>query len=173
MGQVPKPGKTKHGELLQWANIGFGQGIAVTPIQLAMMAAAIANDGKLMQPYLVKEVRDKQGNIIEETTPKLVRQVVSEKTARDFAMVMRSVVVNGSGANAAIAGYAVAGKTGTAEMPSPQGGYSEDRMASFLGFAPVEDPQIAGVIMLVRIGVRQSLQAHGLLLCSLVWWKRR
>jgi stage V sporulation protein D (sporulation-specific penicillin-binding protein) len=156
VGQVPKPGKTKHGELLQWANIGFGQGIAVTPIQLAMMAAAIANDGKLMQPYLVKEVRDKQGNIIEETTPKLVRQVVSEKTARDFAMVMRSVVVNGSGANAAIAGYAVAGKTGTAEMPSPQGGYSEDRMASFLGFAPVEDPQIAGVIMLVRIGVRPA-----------------
>lgn len=155
-GQLPRPGQVKHGELLQWANIGFGQGVAVTPVQMAMAVAAIANGGKLMRPYLVSEVRDKSGRVIKSNEPQLVRQAISEKTAREFAFVMRSVVVNGSGSRADVVGYNVAGKTGTAQVPSPRGGYSEQRIASFVGFAPVGDPQVAGVVMLLNIGVRPA-----------------
>lgn len=155
-GQLPRPGQVKHGELLQWANIGFGQGVAVTPIQMVMAVSAIANGGRLMKPYLVKEIRDKSGRLTQRQEPEEVRQVVSEKTAREFALAMRSVVINGSGRRAEALGYNVAGKTGTAQMPSPRGGYSEERMASFVGFAPVQDPQVAGVVMLVNIGVRPA-----------------
>jgi stage V sporulation protein D (sporulation-specific penicillin-binding protein) len=155
-GLLPRPGETKHGELLQWANIGFGQGVAVSPIQMAMAVAAMANGGRLMRPHLAKEIRDKSGKLVKTFEPQLVRRVLSEQTARDFATVMRSVVVNGSGSRADVPGFRVAGKTGTAEMPSPRGGYSNDRIASFAGFAPVDDPQIAGVVMLVKIGVRPA-----------------
>lgn len=155
-GMVPKPGKTQHGELLQWANIGFGQGIAVTPMQMVMMVSSIATGGQLMKPHLVKEITDTNGNVIKQFNPEPVRQVVSQNTAQQIATVMRSVVVNGGGHNAEIPGYAVAGKTGTAQMASPNGGYSEDRLASFLGFAPVHDPQIAGIVMLVKIGMRPA-----------------
>ncbi len=156
VGMLPKPGDTRHGELLQWANIGFGQGVAVTPLQMAMMVSALANDGKLMRPHIVKEIRDRNGKIVQSFPPEVVRQVISKQVANDFAKVMRSVVVNGSGLRAEVPGYRVAGKTGTAEMPSPLGGYSDDRIASFIGFAPVDDPQIAGVVMLVKIGVRPA-----------------
>lgn len=155
-GLLPRPGETKHGELLQWANIGFGQGVAVSPIQMAMAVGAIANGGRLMRPHLAKEIRDKSGKLVKAFEPEVVRRVLSEQTAQDFAKVMRSVVVNGSGSRADVPGFRVAGKTGTAEMPSPSGGYSNDRIASFVGFAPVDDPQIAGVVMLVKIGVRPA-----------------
>ncbi|HHW10673.1 MAG TPA: PASTA domain-containing protein [Firmicutes bacterium] len=155
-GLVPKPGEIKHGELLQWANIGFGQGVAVTALQMAMMVSAIANKGKLMKPRLVKEIRDRNGRVVESFQPEMVRQVISEATAMDFAKVMRSVVVNGSGARGEVPGYRVAGKTGTAQIPAATGGYSDDRVASFIGFAPVDDPQIAGIVVLYKIGVRPA-----------------
>src|SRR5690606_26788017 len=74
-GSVPKPGQIRYGELLQWANIGFGQGVAVTPLQLVMAAAAIANDGVLMKPYIVSEVRDPAGNTVWRAQPEPLRRV--------------------------------------------------------------------------------------------------
>lgn len=149
VGQVPVPGQIKYGETARWANVGFGQGIAVTPIQLLQAAAAIANDGIVMQPHLVREIRDKQGNVIEKIEPTVVRQVLSKEVANQFAGVMRSVVVNGSGTRAEIEGYRVAGKTGTAQVARKDGrGYGSERISSFVGFAPVDDPKIAALVVL-------------------------
>lgn len=153
-GNLPKPGEVKYGEQLRWANIGFGQGVAVTPLQLVMAAATIANRGVLMRPHLVREVRDAENRVVERVAAQASRQVLSEKTAVEFARVMRSVVVNGSGKRADVRGFRVAGKTGTAQIPGPTGGYLANKnMASFVGFAPVDDPEIAAVVMLYKVGV--------------------
>lgn len=146
-GDVPIPGKVKHGELLQWANTGFGQGIAVTPLQMVTATATIANKGVLMRPHLVKEIRDQSGQVMEQFEPEAVRQVIPTETAKELAIILRSVVVNGSGSRAEVPGYRVAGKTGTAQV-AEGGAYRDKRLASFVGFAPVDDPEIAAIVML-------------------------
>lgn len=151
-GFVPRPGQIRHGELLQWANIGFGQGIAVTPLQLAMAAAAIANDGVLMRPYVVQEVRDRHGRLVERTEPRALRRVVPAETAREFSRIMRTVVTDGSGNRADVPGYRVAGKTGTAQIPEG-GRYTEKNIASFVAFAPADSPELAGIVMLYDVKV--------------------
>lgn len=133
---------------VQRANISFGQGIATTPLQVLNATAVIANKGKLMQPYVVAKTIDYSGkeNVRQ---PKEVSTVVSEDTAKKVIDMMVSVVVNGHGKKAAVPGYKVAGKTGTAQVPKPGGGYYEDRhIGSFVGFAPAGDPKFA---MLVRL----------------------
>lgn len=153
-GFLPAPGTIQHGELLRWANIGFGQGVAVTPLQLVMAAAAIANGGVLMQPHLVKEIRDADGQVLERVRPVALRRVLSPGTAAEFARILRSVVVNGSGTRAEIPGFRVAGKTGTAQVPRPTGGYGEDTMASFVGFAPVDGARLVGLVMIYKLQVQ-------------------
>ncbi|HEY8498955.1 MAG TPA: penicillin-binding transpeptidase domain-containing protein [Limnochordales bacterium] len=153
-GFLPAPGTIQHGELLRWANIGFGQGVAVTPLQLAMAAAAIANGGVLMKPHLVKEVRTADGQVLERVQPVALRRVLSPGTAAEFARILRSVVVNGSGTRAEIPGYRVAGKTGTAQVPEPGGGYGDDAMASFVGFAPVDGARLVGLVMIYKLKVQ-------------------
>ncbi|HEY8426284.1 MAG TPA: penicillin-binding transpeptidase domain-containing protein [Limnochordales bacterium] len=153
-GFLPAPGSVQHGELLRWANIGFGQGVAVTPLQLAMAAATIANGGVLMKPHLVKEIRTADGQVLERVRPVALRRVLSPGTAAEFARILRSVVVNGSGTRAEIPGYRVAGKTGTAQVPSPGGGYGDDAMASFVGFAPVDGARLVGLVMIYKLGVQ-------------------
>ncbi|MGE5576395.1 MAG: penicillin-binding transpeptidase domain-containing protein [Syntrophothermus sp.] len=130
------------------ANIGFGQGLGVTPLQLLTAISAIANDGRLVKPYLVKEIRGADGRLIKENQPTEIRQVLSFKTAREMRRILRSVVVNGSGKRADIEGYRVAGKTGTAQVPEA-GRYSDSKVvSSFVGFTPAEDPVIAGLVAL-------------------------
>lgn len=130
---------------VSWANIGFGQGIAVTPLQLVVAMSAIANDGYLLEPSLVKSYKE-NGRIVNRALNNNGKQVISESTANTIKMMMRSVIVNGSGKRAEIAGFPVGGKTGTAQIPEV-GGYSEDKMVvSFLGFAPVDDPQIVALV---------------------------
>lgn len=146
-GTLPKPGQIKYGETLQWANIGFGQGVAVTPLQLLMGVSAVANEGKLMRPYYVAEIRDQQGKVIKSTVPEIVNQPISAETAHKLTEYLVSAVENGSGSRAQIVGIEVAGKTGTAEVPT-QGGYGEDRVASFVGFAPADNPEIAVLVVL-------------------------
>lgn len=153
-GTVPVPGKIAHGEVLQWANVGFGQGVSVTPLQLVMAAATIANGGVLMKPHLVREIRDASGALVERFQPVALRRVISESTAAEFARMMRSVVVNGSGTRANIPGFRVAGKTGTAQIPRPTGGYGDDTMASFVGFAPADRPRLVGLVMIYRLKVQ-------------------
>ncbi len=132
----------------QRATISFGQGIAITPLQLVAAIGAIANGGKLMKPYVVSEIIDANGHK-EERIPQEVSQVITSDTASKVAQMMVSVVEKGHGKKAAVLGYKVAGKTGTAQVPKPGGGYYTDRhVGSFVGFAPVEDPKF---VMLVRL----------------------
>lgn len=125
------------------AAISFGQGVTVTPLQLASATAAIANGGLLMQPYLVERVVDESGREQIFQEPNVRNRVISEKTAKDVRNMMVGVVdAGGTGARAAVPGYRVGGKTGTAQKADPvTGGYSVDkRIGSFVGFVPSERP---------------------------------
>ena len=127
---------------LDLAIMGFGQTNAVTPIQMITAASALGNDGKLMEPHLVKELTDSDGNTVETIEPKVVRQAVSKDTADEMRVIMQSVVDNATGSKAQIAGYSVGGKTGTSQVADTEhGGYTSDVIASFIGMAPMEDPK--------------------------------
>lgn len=124
------------------ASTSFGQSVRISPLQLITATCAIANGGKLMKPYLVSSVVDSEGNVISETEPTVRRTVISESTAATVRSMMEAVVEGGTGKNAYIAGYRVAGKTATAEKLDD--GSDEDiYIASFVCFAPADDPEIA------------------------------
>jgi len=130
------------------ATMSIGQANAVTPIQLVRAVAAIANDGWLMKPQLVKEIRDSEGKLIKKIEPEPVRQVISQKTSEELRAILESVVNEGTGRNAYLEGYKVAGKTGTAQKILPGGGYSSSEyIASFIGFAPADNPRIAALVV--------------------------
>jgi cell division protein FtsI (penicillin-binding protein 3) len=133
------------------AAISFGQGVTVTPIQIAAATAAIANGGKLMAPYLVERIVDGSGEIVEQREPRLVRQVVSEEVARQVRDLMVLVTEEGgTGTLGSVPGFRVAGKTGTAQkVDAVTGGYSVDkRVASFVGFVPAEAPRLVTLVVL-------------------------
>ncbi len=129
------------------ATMAYGQGIAVTPIQLITAISTFGNEGKLMEPRLVKGFANSKGKLVEEFEPKIVRQVVSKKTADEMCLVMESVVSEGGGGTAKVAGFRVGGKTGTANKPKA-GGYSEETYSSFVGMAPMDNPKVA-ILMIV------------------------
>ncbi len=130
------------------ATIGFGQGVAVTPIQLITAVSAFGNDGKLMQPRLVKELKDSDGNTVEKFDEKIVRQVVSKETADELCDIMQYVVDEGGGGTAGVEGYRVGAKTGTANKVNEAGtGYSEDTYSSCIAMAPMDDPQLAVLVI--------------------------
>lgn len=124
----------------------FGQGTAVTPIQQVQAATAIANEGKMMKPYIIKKVVDPQTEeTILETEPKVAGNPISEKTAKQVLDILETVVTDGTGKPYAIDGYEIAGKTGTAQIPSPNGGYMKGwgkNIYSFIGFAPKDEPEL-------------------------------
>jgi len=131
---------------VEYATISFGQGIAVTSIQLIAALSAIANDGILMRPYMVEKTISKDG---EEkiTKPKEIRRIISSETASRLSAMMVSVVKNGFGKKAAVPGYLVAGKTGTAQIPDlEKGGYSKETIHSFGEFFPALDPRFSLLI---------------------------
>jgi cell division protein FtsI/penicillin-binding protein 2 len=128
------------------ATNSFGQGVAATPLQVITAVAAIANGGKLMRPYIVQEVSGPQGRRVYE--PVVVRQAISEATAQTVTQMMNQVVEGVPYHLARIPGYHVAGKTGTTIVSIPGGYDLNSTIASFVGFAPLEDPQM---IMLVKI----------------------
>jgi cell division protein FtsI (penicillin-binding protein 3) len=132
------------------ANISFGQGISASPLQLVTAASAIANGGYLMRPYMVKAITNTNGNIIHETGPEKIRRVISAETAETLRRIMHTVVTEGgTGTQAYIDSYAVCGKTGTAQKLDENGCYSKrDFTASFVGFAPMEKPEIAVLVLL-------------------------
>ncbi|MBO8128606.1 MAG: stage V sporulation protein D [Peptococcaceae bacterium] len=133
---------------LNLATMSIGQSIAVTPIQLITAVSAVVNGGKLMKPMLVQKVIDKDGNIVKEFEPQVVRNVLSPETCDKAKKLLEDVVLKGTGVNAHVEGYRVGGKTGTAQVVGPSGGYVSGRyVSSFVGFAPVEDPQV--VILVV------------------------
>lgn len=132
------------------ANIGFGQGVSLTALQIACAYSAVANDGILMRPYVVKAVLDDKGDTLKSFSPAAVRRVISENTARFLVDFMKGVVSSGSGKRAQVEGLEIGGKTGTAQKAKPGGGGYEENsyMASFVGFFPADDPQMVGLITL-------------------------
>lgn len=129
------------------ATASFGQGITTTPLQIAMGYAAIANGGALMSPQIIDEMRYSDGTV-DASLPKTVRQVMDRSTAVTLSGMLVSVVENGHGKRAAVPGYWIAGKTGTAQM-AINGVYSGTSFnGSFAGFGPVEDPKFAMVVKL-------------------------
>ncbi len=138
--------------IAELSSSSFGQTFQVSPIQVITAVSAIANGGKLMQPYVVDSILDTDGNVIEKTQAKVKRQVISEKTASTVADMMEQVVSKGTGKNAYVAGYHVAGKTGTSEKIGKEGAY----IASFAGFAPANNPKIS-----ILIAIDEPAGAHG------------
>ena len=134
------------------STVAFGQGVSVTAIQLISALSAIANQGVLMKPYIVRGLVDKQGQIIKKYDPTPVRQVISPQTARRMTTLMTRVVndPDGTGKNARIENVNVAGKTGTAQkFDFARRAYSSERVrTSFMGFFPAEDPQVAILVIL-------------------------
>jgi len=150
--QVYKSGVFADGELLgrndpvDIARVAFGQErLAVTPLQMAEVAAAVANDGELMKPQIWSRVVDPDGRVTDRLDPSRYSRPIDEQTAAELTTAMEGVVAEGTGTNAAIPGVPVAGKTGTAETPFNDtcGGGSEENQAWFIGFAPADDPQVA------------------------------
>ncbi|HEV7861737.1 MAG TPA: penicillin-binding transpeptidase domain-containing protein, partial [Acidimicrobiia bacterium] len=130
-----------------FANAAIGQGdIAVTPLQMATVAGAIANGGVLMAPHVVREIRDEDGQVIRRIGPDEWKRAVSPTTAAAVRAMMVDVVRRGTGTAAAVPGFTVAGKTGTAEAP---GGPPH---AWFIGFAPAEAPRFAIAVIVERGG---------------------
>lgn len=129
------------------ARIGFGQSIAVTPIQLITAASAAVNGGRLMRPYVVSEIRSADGELIEKNEPRVVSRPISEKTSATMRDLLEGVVTDGGGRNAYIEGYRVGGKTGTAQVYVDGAVSSSTHIGSFIGFAPIDDPRIALLVI--------------------------
>lgn len=132
------------------ASISMGQEIGVTPIQMVTAAATLANSGVMMKPYLVSEVRDQKGHLLKEFLPQVKRRVLSPETARTMTTILEGVVTNGTGTKAAIPGYRVAGKTGTAQkIDSRTGTYSATQfVGSFVGYVPADAPRLAMIVVI-------------------------
>lgn len=147
------PGKVRVPKEWSGTSIGavsIGQEIAVSPLQILAAFSAIANDGNLMKPYIVSEVRDNEGRVIKSFTPQVVRKVISENTSKRLTEILKTVVEEGGTATkAAIQGNLVAGKTGTAQKTDPEtGSYSNERyVSSFVGYLPAEDPKISIIVV--------------------------
>ena len=132
------------------ATTAIGQSIAVTPLQLVTAMSAIANDGVLLKPHIVKSIRNADGSMYEERGKKEVRRVIDSATDKTLMGLLEQVVASGGGSKAAVRGYRIAGKTGTAQKIREDGsGYMDGRyIASFCGFAPVEDPKLTVLVMI-------------------------
>ena len=138
----------------QLASASFGQTFKVTPIQMITAAAATINGGYLMQPYIVRQIADSAGNIIEAAEPTVLRQVISAETSAIVRSILEGVVDRGTGKNAQVKGYRIGGKTGTSENVEQLSAEEEnddlvkDYIVSFIGFAPAEDPEIMILLIL-------------------------
>ncbi len=139
-GIVPNP---RHWSRSSIINIPIGQGIAVTPLQLAVSMSAIANNGLLMKPRIIDYIEDANGKLIQSFPVEAVRQVISRESAIQVRTVLEGVVSRGTGKKAKVPGFRAAGKTGTAQKILPNGTYSHDHFfASFVGLVPYDEPKI-------------------------------
>jgi cell division protein FtsI (penicillin-binding protein 3) len=140
----------KNWSSISLAAISMGQEVSVTPLQLLMAFGAVANEGNLMRPYLIKSLRGPYGEILRETSPRIIRRVVSPATASMLTDILVKVVKDGTGKNAGVPGYEVAGKTGTAQkLERSTGLYSHHKVvASFAGFVPAHSPKLAILVVI-------------------------
>lgn len=131
---------------VELASVSFGQSNKITPIQLVTAVAAIANGGKLVQPHVVKEQLDSSNNVVKTYGTNVKRQVISTETAKEMCTMMQKEVSVGTGNNAYVAGYRIGGKTGTSQKLGDKD--KTARIASFVGIAPADDPQIAVLLLI-------------------------
>ena len=131
------------------ARIGFGQSVAVTPLQLVMACNAAINGGKLMKPYIVSEILDEDGAVLQRTNPTVVATPIRPETSQTLRGLLEDVVESGGGKNAYIEGYRIGGKTGTAQVYREGRIVSDVHIGSFYGFAPADDPLIS-VLVIVK-----------------------
>ena len=152
-GLLSKPSGWREIDL---ANHGFGQGVAVTPIQLAVAYAAIANGGNIIRPYVVRTAYDAEGRAILTHTPQVMHRAIAPDIAHQMNILLRSVVMSdgGTAAKARVDGFIVAGKTGTAQMVNPENGtyYQNRHVSSFVGFLPADDPRLLILVVLYDVG---------------------
>ena len=142
---------------VELATISFGQRFTITPLQMATAVSAIANDGVLMQPRIVKEITDADTNTVTTVDPVKVRQVISSESAKTMLSMMESVVTDGGGKYGQVTGYSVAGKTGTSE---PTQGSSAGYVSSFVGVAPADDPQLVVLLTLYNPQGKDHFGGH-------------
>lgn len=135
------------------ARIGFGQSVAVTPLQLLRAVCAAVNGGNLMKPYVVKEITDAQGNVIQRGQPEVVGHPIRPATSETMRALLEDVVTLGGGKNAYLPGYHVGGKTGTAQVYVDGVVSRERHIGSFVGFAPANDPRIAVILIVDEANV--------------------
>jgi stage V sporulation protein D (sporulation-specific penicillin-binding protein) len=141
---------------IDMATASFGQSFQISPIQLISAYGAIANGGKLIKPHVVKELTDEEGNVVKKFEPEVVRNVVSSQTAETLREILEGVVSKGTGGRAYVKGFRVAGKTGTSETVESRRGiimfqdaiHSKRYIASFMSFAPADNPVICALIIL-------------------------
>jgi len=143
---------------LTQSSMAFGQEISSTPIQLATAISVVANGGLLVQPHVLREMRDRAGNVVRVGEPVVRRRVLKESIARRVALMMEHVVADGTGKPAQVQGYRVAGKTSTAQQIDPETGLYTRFTAGFAGFLPVSDPR---VVILVVVDDPQRRYGHG------------
>ncbi len=129
------------------ARIGFGQSVAVTPLQLLTAVCAAVNGGNLMRPYVIKRISDAEGNVLQAGERKVVGHPISGQTSATMRRLLEDVVAQGGGKNAHIPGYHVGGKTGTAQVYVDGVVSRERHIGSFVGFAPADDPRIAVILI--------------------------
>ena len=140
------------------ARIGFGQSVAVTPIQMITAACAVVNGGRLMKPYLVEAIEDSEGTVLSKTSPTVVSTPISAATSATMRKLLYGVVENGGGKNAKVSGWSVGGKTGTAQIYKNGRIEANLHIGSFVGFAPAENPKVA---LLVTVNEAQVKPDYG------------
>jgi cell division protein FtsI (penicillin-binding protein 3) len=141
----------KSWNLLTKVNRSFGQGIVMTPIQMAVAFAAVINGGVRYRPYLVERIEDENGVVIRRNVPAAVDTVIKPETSELMKSMLEQAVQKGTGTRAQIKGYRIGGKTGTGQIASPKGGYlPDDYLASFVGFFPVDKPAYVVLVMFVK-----------------------
>ena len=139
------------------SNVSFGQGIAMTQIQMITSINAVVNNGKLMKPYLVDRLEDDRGNIVKQNSPVVVRKIFEDDTSRRIRKYMEAVVTKGTGKGAQIKGYRIGGKTGTAQKPGVKGYEGRKYFSSFIAFFPVDNPKY---IVLISINEPRTGGKH-------------
>lgn len=138
--------KLEHVGKVELATISFGQRFEISPLQLITAVSSVANDGKLVEPRIVKQIENADTKVIEVQNTKEVRQVISQETSEKIKNMMQSVVIQGTGKHAAVEGYTIGGKSGTSEPPS--GNEEEGYVASFIAISPIENTQVVVLTVL-------------------------
>ncbi len=155
---------TRNWTKISITRIPMGQGVCVTPLQMVMAMGAVANGGKLMMPQIVHSITDDKDVPIAEFPPVPVRQAINPETVKELISALEDVVSpRGTAVGAAVAGYGVGGKTGTAQKVSPAGGYMTGKyVVSFVGFLPTNNPELVGMVMLDNANTKPNENFGGL-----------